>query len=304
MLDHLFAEYWTIYTLLDTTRPSDIIGHFASSIVRHYESQWALRLLGRGRPKSDVTRSVTSDVRRQALKPCFQLEISTDYHATEASSGEEEVPRGQRTKIDRSNPKFNRGTARNFQLSLPSSPPHAGSPENCSTNIVLSPGGRRVSQVVLTGEHRTPATEDDGVFCKGMKVGLVMVKDGEEIVDVSVVLEEAVVLTDLKDIPSAVAMLMGLLYCLNIDYPKNQKYTFEMIQTVFMNIGGGQCSSLVHGLRNRLLRKTMRQQGNVILAVRFANPVTEQEAVVRGQKQGQSQEDRIRRQDPRERLES
>ncbi|MED6243668.1 hypothetical protein ATANTOWER_024794 [Ataeniobius toweri] len=91
----------------------------------------------------------------------------------------------------------------------------------------------------------------------GMKVGLVMVKDGEEIVDVSVVLEEAVVLTDLKDIPSAVAMLMGLLYCLNIDYPKNQKYTFEVIQKVFMNIGGGQCSSLVHGLRNRLLRKTM-----------------------------------------------
>ncbi|MEQ2238113.1 hypothetical protein ILYODFUR_029981 [Ilyodon furcidens] len=101
------------------------------------------------------------------------------------------------------------------------------------------------------------ATEDEGVFCKGMKVGLVMVKDGEEIVDVSVILKEAVVLTDLKDIPSAVAMLMGLLYCLNIDYPKNQKYTFEVIQKVFMNIGGGQCSSLVHGLRNRLLRKTM-----------------------------------------------
>ncbi|XP_047236443.1 uncharacterized protein LOC124877366 isoform X4 [Girardinichthys multiradiatus] len=101
------------------------------------------------------------------------------------------------------------------------------------------------------------ATEDEGVFCKGMKVGPVMVKDGEEIVDVSVVLEEAVVLTDLKDIPSAVAMLMGLLYCLNIDYPKNQKYAFEVIQKVFMNIGGGQCSSLVHGLRNRLLRKTM-----------------------------------------------
>ncbi|KAK5603438.1 hypothetical protein CRENBAI_007352 [Crenichthys baileyi] len=46
LLDHLFAEYWTIYTLLDTTRPSDIIGHFVSSIVRHYKSQWALRLVG------------------------------------------------------------------------------------------------------------------------------------------------------------------------------------------------------------------------------------------------------------------
>ncbi|MEQ2289748.1 hypothetical protein AMECASPLE_036425 [Ameca splendens] len=89
-----------------------------------------------------------------------------------------------------------------------------------------------------------------------MKVVLVMLKDGEEIVDVPVVLEEAVVLTDLKDIPSAVAMLMGLLYCLNIRYPNDRKYTFEVIQKVFMNIGG-ICSSLAHCLRNRLLPKTM-----------------------------------------------
>lgn len=90
-----------------------------------------------------------------------------------------------------------------------------------------------------------------------MKVGIVMVKEGEDIIDLSVVLEEAVVLFDLKDIPSALAMLMGLLFALNIDYPKELRYTFEVIQKILMNIGGGQCSSLVHGLRNRLLRKTM-----------------------------------------------
>ncbi|XP_034534575.1 uncharacterized protein LOC117809017 isoform X2 [Notolabrus celidotus] len=101
------------------------------------------------------------------------------------------------------------------------------------------------------------ATDDEQVFTKEMKVGIVMVKEGEDIVDVSVILEEAVVLCGLKDIPDAVAMLMGLLYALNIDYPKELKYTFEVIQKVLMNIGGGQCSSLVHGLRNRLLRKTM-----------------------------------------------
>ncbi|KAK5617288.1 hypothetical protein CRENBAI_008521 [Crenichthys baileyi] len=92
MLDHLFAEYWTVYTLLDTTRPFDIIGHFVSSIVRHYKSQCALRLVGRGRPKSDVTRDYIW--KAGVLNLAFQLEISTDYHATEASSGEEEVPRG------------------------------------------------------------------------------------------------------------------------------------------------------------------------------------------------------------------
>ena len=92
---------------------------------------------------------------------------------------------------------------------------------------------------------------------RGDNVGVVMVKDGEDIIDTSLVLEEAVILSDLNDIPRAIALLMGLLFSLNIDYPKELRYTCEVIQKVLMNIGGGQCSSLVHGLRNRLLRKTM-----------------------------------------------
>ncbi|KAJ8349419.1 hypothetical protein SKAU_G00245490 [Synaphobranchus kaupii] len=104
---------------------------------------------------------------------------------------------------------------------------------------------------------KTVEATDDDTFTRGMKVGVVMVKDGEDIIDTSVVLEEAVILSDLKDIPRAFALLMGLLFALNIDYPKELRYTFEVIQKVLMNIGGGQCSSLVHGFRNRLLRKTM-----------------------------------------------
>lgn len=94
------------------------------------------------------------------------------------------------------------------------------------------------------------ATDDEDVFTEGLKVGIVMAKEGEDIIDVSVVLEEAVILPDLKDIPNTTAMLIDLLLALNIDYPKELRYTFEIIQKVLMNIGGGQCSSLVHGLRN------------------------------------------------------
>ncbi|KAK5610764.1 hypothetical protein CRENBAI_026872 [Crenichthys baileyi] len=73
VLDHLFAEKWTIYTLLDTTRPSDVIGHFVSSIVRHYKSQRALRLIGRGRPKSDVTKGLTS---HEVIYECGPFKLS------------------------------------------------------------------------------------------------------------------------------------------------------------------------------------------------------------------------------------
>lgn len=69
--------------------------------------------------------------------------------------------------------------------------------------------------------------------------------------------QESVILTDLKDIPKGVAMLLALLYALNIDYPQQLKYTFKLIQKVFMNIGGGQCSSVVHGVKNKLLHQRM-----------------------------------------------
>lgn len=76
----------------------------------------------------------------------------------------------------------------------------------------------------------------------------------KEIVDVAVVLEEHIILHDLRDVGNAFATLMGLLYCLNIDYPKGLKYTFELIQKVFVGIGSGNCSAKVHGLRNKMLQ--------------------------------------------------
>lgn len=58
--------------------------------------------------------------------------------------------------------------------------------------------------------------DDKDRFTEGDRVGLVMVKEGEDIVDISFVLEEALILRVLKDIPGVVAMLMGLLFALNI----------------------------------------------------------------------------------------
>lgn len=49
-----------------------------------------------------------------------------------------------------------------------------------------------------------------------------------DVVDVAVVLEEIVVL-DLQDVQNAFDTLFGLLYALYIDYPKELRYTFEVI---------------------------------------------------------------------------
>ena len=93
-------------------------------------------------------------------------------------------------------------------------------------------------------------------MAKGMVVGILMEAEGND-VSFAVVIEEDIIFPSVNDFPTAVALLMSLLYTLNIYYPRGLRYTFEIIQKVLMDIGGGQCSSLVHGLRNKLLRRKM-----------------------------------------------
>ncbi|XP_026068469.1 sterile alpha motif domain-containing protein 3-like [Carassius auratus] len=106
-----------------------------------------------------------------------------------------------------------------------------------------------------------PTSEIEDVT-KGNKVGILIVTEQQqcdvlptEIIDITLVLEEHLVVTDISSVPNAFALLMGLFYVVNIEYPKHMKYTFEALQKLVMNIGGSSCSSRVHGLRNKLFRK-------------------------------------------------
>ncbi|KAL6488452.1 hypothetical protein MHYP_G00021930 [Metynnis hypsauchen] len=109
------------------------------------------------------------------------------------------------------------------------------------------------SKLLKTAE----TTESEEQMAKGVNIGILLIQEEEDVLDFSVVLEEQIVLNGIRDFPHAVAMLVGLLFALNIDYPKELRYTFEVIQKVLLNIGGEQCSARVHGLRNRLLCKTL-----------------------------------------------
>ncbi len=96
---------------------------------------------------------------------------------------------------------------------------------------------------------------------KGMQVGLLLGHEGPlhdafplKVFHVAVVVEETIIVHDLKDVPTGFAMLMGAIYCLNLEYPRNMKYSFEFLQRVIMSIKPDQCSARIHGLRNKLLR--------------------------------------------------
>ncbi|XP_057192279.1 sterile alpha motif domain-containing protein 3-like isoform X2 [Triplophysa rosa] len=111
------------------------------------------------------------------------------------------------------------------------------------------------SQFVKICEH----TDSEEEMTRGMTLGiLTVVADVTDPIpcsssDVALVIEEAVVLRGLGDIPNAYVNMMGLLYALNINYPKNLRYTFEVIQRLLMNISADTCSSRVHSLKNTLL---------------------------------------------------
>lgn len=104
----------------------------------------------------------------------------------------------------------------------------------------------------------TDAEED---YTKDVKIGILTaieddvaaVKSLPTVINTAIILEETVVLQDIKDVPSAFAYLFGLLYAINMEYPKNLKYTFEVIQKIFLGLGGNSCSARTQSLRSKML---------------------------------------------------
>ena len=70
-------------------------------------------------------------------------------------------------------------------------------------------------------------TDPEDGQTKGVKMGILTVLEDDDaptslptVVNIAIVLEEAIVLTDLPDLPTAFAYLFGLLYALNMEFPK------------------------------------------------------------------------------------
>nr|XP_054599338.1 uncharacterized protein LOC129163975 [Nothobranchius furzeri] len=104
-------------------------------------------------------------------------------------------------------------------------------------------------------------TDPVDVAVQGMELGiLTVVEDDVGTVNsfpttrsIALIIEEQIVLDDISSFPTAFALLFGLIYALNLDYPKNLRYTFEATQKGFLSLGT-DCSARVQALKNSLLK--------------------------------------------------
>ncbi|MGH0124417.1 UNVERIFIED_CONTAM: hypothetical protein FKN15_073242 [Acipenser sinensis] len=72
-------------------------------------------------------------------------------------------------------------------------------------------------------------------------------------VDVGIAIEGAEVLSGISTVAQACTFLMGLIYTLNLSYPKELIYTFEVFQKVFFELNVEKTTSKVQSLSRKLL---------------------------------------------------
>ena len=71
--------------------------------------------------------------------------------------------------------------------------------------------------------------------------------------EVSIVIEGITVLSRCGNSTRACILLMGLVYALNLEYPKTLKNTFEVFQKLFLELDGAKLGKKVHSLKIKLL---------------------------------------------------
>ncbi|KAK3529761.1 hypothetical protein QTP86_003036 [Hemibagrus guttatus] len=103
-------------------------------------------------------------------------------------------------------------------------------------------------------------TDEEEAYVRGVKLCILEVMEDDispsekpTCVNRGIIVEENLVMEDIPDFPTAFMVLFGLLYALNIEYPKGLKYTFGAVLNIFVG-SGEKCTNKVQSLKNKLFK--------------------------------------------------
>lgn len=71
---------------------------------------------------------------------------------------------------------------------------------------------------------------------------------------IAIILEGNIVMNDIGARAQAFCVTFGLIYALNLDYPKRLRNTFDFFQRVMLNLGVGNLRPKLQSLKNALLQ--------------------------------------------------
>ena len=95
--------------------------------------------------------------------------------------------------------------------------------------------------------------EEAGQILQQETISIFVIRDAQAAPkDIGIILEGQEVVNKLASVANAVAILLGFLYALNLEYPKTLKLTFEYIQKVFMELDPKGMATKVKKLYDQL----------------------------------------------------
>ncbi|KAI2647098.1 cAMP-dependent protein kinase regulatory subunit [Labeo rohita] len=118
--------------------------------------------------------------------------------------------------------------------------------------VIGWPSSRKPVTMGLLEVWERKAAADAFTSTEETTVGIYILKSQDRSEDFWIVLEGQKVLQGLDNFALAMAMLFGLMYALNLNYPPEMKHTFEVLQKIVMELEGCALSKKAQVLRNRL----------------------------------------------------
>ncbi|KAJ3605654.1 hypothetical protein NHX12_027699 [Muraenolepis orangiensis] len=107
----------------------------------------------------------------------------------------------------------------------------------------------------LIKEFLVSEKEEAGQILQQETIVIFLIRDAQAAPkDIGIILEGQEVVNKLVSVVNAVAILLGFLYALNLDYPKTLKLTFKYIQKVFIEQKG--MPTKVKNLYDQLYNRT------------------------------------------------